>query len=93
MAISQHFYPEMYPEYYQPEKAYANTNPMIGLSRKKGLVPLRTSCLNFLTDIFGYNPLRLYNKNPEKYTNNWKFSNIEIIMQTKIRGFGNVGFI
>lgn len=93
MAISQHFYPEMAPEYYHPLKAYVNTNPSVGLSRLKGLVSLRTSCINFLTDTFGYNPLRFYSKNPEKYANNWQFKNIEVIMQAKTRGLVNVALI
>jgi hypothetical protein len=73
-----------------PLPDYRNTDPKVGLSRKKGLVPLRTSCINFLTDTLGYNPLRLFSKNTSKYASNWKFSNIDLIMQTKIRGLGRV---
>ncbi len=90
MAISQHFYPEMHPEYVHPLSDYKNTDPPVGLSRKKGLVPLRTSCITFLTDTLGYNPLRLFSKNMTKYGNNWKYGNIELIMQAKIRGLGRL---
>lgn len=54
---------------------------------------LRTSCLTFLVDTFGYNPLRQFSKNVSKYADNWRFNNIDIIMQTKIRGFGDVKLV
>lgn len=89
-ALAQHFYPELLPVYNPTEANYKNTDPKIGQSKVKGVFPLRDKCVNSISEVLGYNPLRFFNK--ELTLKGWQYESLQAITELRLKGLAEISY-
>lgn len=72
------------------QKNYKNTDPKVGQSKVKDVYTTRSNCINNISNALGYNSLRLFSKNSTKYTQNWQYPNLQIILNQKTAGLASI---
>jgi hypothetical protein len=78
------------PVYNPTEANYKNTDPKIGQSKVKGVFPLRDKCVNDISEVLGYNPLRFIDRNTTQ--KGWQYENLERIIELRTNGIAELKF-
>jgi len=56
----------------------------------KGVFPLRDKCVNDISGILGYNPLRFFNKLLTERSKGWQYESLQDILEMRTKGIAEL---